>query len=64
MRLNKNKGQLLIIFLAVGFFIGIIYENIISRGNVLFSELFLHLLFLKNNQPNIIFMLKRNILGQ
>ena len=26
MRLNKNKGQLLIIFLAVGFFVGIIMD--------------------------------------
>lgn len=41
MRLHKNKGQLLIIFLAVGFCVGILYENIISRGNVLFSDFFL-----------------------
>ncbi len=54
MRLNKNKGQLLIIFLAVGFFVGIIYENIISRGNVLFSELFLRSNLERYLQTNVI----------
>lgn len=56
MRLHKNKGQLLIIFLAVGFFVGIIYENIISRGNALFSELFL--------RSNLERYLQTNVLGE
>lgn len=56
MRLHKNKGQLLIIFLAVGFFVGIIYENIISRGNVLFSELFL--------RSNLERYLHTNVIGE
>ena len=54
MRLHKNKGQLLIIFLAVGFFIGIIYENVISRGNVMFSELFLRSNLERYLQTNVI----------
>lgn len=41
MRIKRNKSQLLIIFLAVGFFAGIIYENIISKRSVVLSELFL-----------------------
>lgn len=56
MRVNKNKGQLLIIFIAVGFFIGIIYENVISRGNVLFSELFL--------RSNLELYLQTNVIGE
>ena len=56
MRLNKNRGQLLILFLAVGFFIGIIYENIISRGNVLFSELF--------QRSNLERYLQTNLIGE
>ena len=32
MRRTRNKNQLLIIVLAVGFFIGIVYENIVSKG--------------------------------
>ena len=54
MRLHKNKGQLLIIFLAVGFFIGIIYENVISKGNVMFSELFLRSNLERYLQTNVI----------
>lgn len=54
MRLNRNKGQLLIIFLAVGFFVGIIYENIISKGNVLFSEVFLRSNLERYLQTNVI----------
>lgn len=54
MRMNKNKSQLLITFLAVGFFVGIIYENVIGNSSVITAEL-----FLKNNlerylQTNII----------
>lgn len=41
MRTYKSKSQLLIIFLAVGFLIGIIYENVISIGNTVPTELFL-----------------------
>ena len=40
----KNRNQLLIIILAVGFFIGIIYENILAHRSVVISEL-----ILKNN---------------
>lgn len=40
MRLHMNKSQLLVLFLAVGFFLGIIYENIVSRDSVVLSELF------------------------
>lgn len=40
MRLNKNKSQLLMIFLAVGFFIGIIYENIVSKNDIMLYEMF------------------------
>ena len=54
MRMNRNKGQLLIIFLAVCFFIGIIYENIISKGNVLFSELFMRSNLERYLQANVI----------
>lgn len=54
MHLNKNKGQLLIIFLAVGFFVGIIYENIISRGHVAFSEIFLRSNLERYLQTNLI----------
>ena len=41
MRLIKNKGQLLILFLAVGFLIGIIYENVVAKSSVVLSEVFL-----------------------
>ncbi len=56
MRLYKNHGQLLIIFLAVGFLIGILYENVISKGNVLFSELFL--------RSNLERYLHTNVIGE
>lgn len=36
----KNRNQLLIIFLAVGFFVGILYENIISKSQGVTMELF------------------------
>jgi len=35
----KNKNQLLIMFLAVGFLVGIIYENMISKGGGVSVEL-------------------------
>ena len=41
MRFNKNKGQLLILFLAVGFFAGIIYGNFVAREGTLLSDVFL-----------------------
>ena len=56
MRLNKNKGQLLILFLAVGFFVGIIYENIVSRNSVVLSELFL--------RSNLELYLQTNIISE
>lgn len=41
MRRYEKKNQLLIVFLAVGFFIGIIYENIMAGRMVLINDLFL-----------------------
>ena len=40
MKLCENKNQLLMIFLAVGFFVGIIYENVISKSGGVSVELF------------------------
>ena len=37
----KNQNQLLIILLVVGFFIGVIYENIVSKSQGATMELFL-----------------------
>ncbi len=54
MRLNKNKGQLLILFLAVGFFVGIIYENLVARESALLSEVFLRSNLERYLQTNII----------
>lgn len=39
-KLYKNRNQLLIIFLAVGFFVGILYENIVSKRYGMSIELF------------------------
>ena len=36
----KNKNQLLMILLVVGFFIGVIYENIIFKKNFVTTEIF------------------------
>ncbi len=36
----KNRNQLLIIILAVGFFVGILYENIVSKSQGMSIELF------------------------
>lgn len=41
MRRYQKKNQLLIVCLAVGFFIGIIYENVMAGRMVLINELFL-----------------------
>lgn len=41
MRGYKNKNQLLIVFLVVGFLSGVIYENVITRNQVVTTELFL-----------------------
>jgi len=38
---TRNKSQLLLIFLAVGFLIGILYRNIISGKELVTTELFL-----------------------
>lgn len=54
MRLNKNKGQLLILFLAVGFLIGIIYENVIAKNSVFLSEIFLRSNLERYLQTNVI----------
>lgn len=56
MRLSKNKGQLLILFLAVGFLFGIIYENLVARESALLSELFL--------RSNLERYLHTNIIGE
>ena len=56
MRMNKSRGQLLILFLAVGFLIGIIYENVIARSSVVLSEVFL--------RSNLELYLKTNIIGE
>lgn len=39
-KLYKNRNQLLIIILAVGFFVGILYENIVSKSQGMSIELF------------------------
>lgn len=44
MRTLNRKNQLLIICLAIGFLIGIIYENLIAKKEVLMSDV-----FMKNN---------------
>ena len=54
MRLNKNKGQLLIVFLAVGFFVGIIYENLVAKESALLSEVFLRSNLERYLQINVI----------
>ncbi len=54
MRLNKNKGQLLILFLAVGFFAGIIYENLVAKESALLSEVFLRSNLERYLQTNIV----------
>lgn len=41
MRTYRNKSQLLILFLTVGFLVGIIYENVVSGKQVIATELFL-----------------------
>lgn len=41
MRAYKNKNQLLMIFLVVGFLLGIIYENVILKNSAVTTELFL-----------------------
>lgn len=41
MRGYKNKNQLLIVFLVVGFFIGVICENVITKKQVVTTEIFL-----------------------
>ncbi len=41
MRGYKNKNQLLIVFLVVGFLIGVIYENVITKNQVVTTEIFL-----------------------
>lgn len=41
MRGYKKKNQLLILFLVVGFFVGVIYENVITRNQVVTTEVFL-----------------------
>lgn len=54
MRMNRNKSQLLMIVLAVGFFVGIIYQNMIVNSSVVTSELFLKSNLERYLQTNII----------
>ena len=54
MRMKKSRGQLLILFLAVGFFCGIIYENLVTRESALLSEVFLRTNLERYLQINII----------
>lgn len=56
MRIKKSKGQLLILFLAVGFLIGILYENVLARSSVVLSDIFL--------RSNLELYLKTNILSE
>ena len=41
MRGYKSKNQLLISFLVVGFFIGVIYENVVAKNQVITTDIFL-----------------------
>lgn len=41
MRINRSKGQLLLIFITVGFLIGIIYQNVVSGHQIITTDLFL-----------------------
>ena len=41
MRLQRNKNQLLILCLVVGFLIGIVYENIVVKTEVVVLDIFL-----------------------
>lgn len=54
MRIIKSKGQLLILFLAVGFLIGIIYENMVAKSSVILAELFLRSNLERYLQTNIV----------
>ncbi len=40
MRTHKSRNQLLFVFLAVGFFVGIIYENLFSTNSLVQTEIF------------------------
>ena len=41
MRIDKKKNQFLIVFLVVGFFIGIIFENVIVKKQISTTDIFL-----------------------
>lgn len=41
MRVYKNRGQLLLIFIVLGFLFGIIYQNVISGKQIVTTDLFL-----------------------
>lgn len=56
MLIKRSRGQLLILFLAVGFLIGIIYENLVARESALLSEIFL--------RSNLERYLKTNIISE
>jgi len=40
LRSNQKKNQLLIVYLVVGFFIGVVYENIVAKTKVVTLDLF------------------------
>ena len=41
MRTYRNRGQLLLLFIAVGFLVGIIYQNVVSGNQMISTDLFL-----------------------
>ena len=41
MRGYKSKNQLIISFLVVVFFIGVIYENVVAKNQVITTDIFL-----------------------
>ena len=54
MRLHKNQNQLLLVFLAVGFLIGIVYKNVISADDLVSTDFFSKANLEKYRQAEII----------
>lgn len=54
MKLHKQKNQLLILILTVGFFIGIFYENIVSKSQGMYIQIFQSYFLNRYAQINII----------
>ena len=53
-KLHKQKNQLLILILTVGFFIGIFYENIVSKSQGMYNQIFQSYFLNRYAQINII----------